>query len=82
MDESTNAAPRHGEKRNRRWVRDAHTETEAIDAVSGNSVGTFATGSSRTVDERWCATCDEWIDTSKIGFLDLVFGCPRCKTRW
>ncbi|AQH05623.1 hypothetical protein A9R05_42130 (plasmid) [Burkholderia sp. KK1] len=82
MDQDSNATPRHGDKRNRRWIRDAHTETEAIHAVSGEKLGTFAVGSSRTVDERWCATCGEWIDTSKIGFLEISCGCPTCKTRW
>lgn len=82
MDQSTNGSPRHGEKRNQRWIRETHGASEAINAVDGTPVGTFAVGSSRTVDERWCATCDEWIDTSKVGFLDLVFGCPKCKTRW
>ncbi|MCA8228323.1 hypothetical protein [Burkholderia vietnamiensis] len=82
MSQSTGGTPRHGEKRNQRWIRETHAETDVAHAVTGQSMGTFSSGSSRKVDERWCATCNDWVDTSKIGFLDLVFGCPTCKTRW
>lgn len=79
MSQST---PRHGEKRNRRWIRETHAAAEAVHANSGEPIGTFEVGSSRTVDERWCATCANWIDTSKVGFLEIACGCPKCNTRW
>jgi hypothetical protein len=82
MDQPNQEAPRHGEKRNQRWIRETHSLMEAAHAKTGEPVGVFGVGSSRTVDERWCAPCAAWVDTSRIGFLDLVFGCPACKTRW
>ncbi len=60
-------APRHGEKRNGRWVREQKTEL---------------TGQSTTAFEKYCGKCEEWIDTEKEDFLEVGLCCPKCKTRW
>lgn len=80
--EDTDTQLPHGEKRNRRRVRETVSTSEAVNASTGQSLGHFETGASRTVDERFCATCKDWIDTSKLGFLEASCGCPKCNTRW
>jgi phage host-nuclease inhibitor protein Gam len=65
---------KHGEERNRRQETSEHGETEFLDATTGEVVYRgSAVSHTRSVVERWCSGCQEWVKVDGImGFFRFM----------
>jgi hypothetical protein len=74
--------PVHGEERNRRFETLSSSTQTYVDAAGGEH--TFL-GSSHEADvsERFCETCNEWVEcgSNGLGLLGHMI-CSKCNTEW
>jgi hypothetical protein len=73
--------PKHGARRNRRVETDAGPNVEYVAADTGEIVysGPICS-SSYSVDDRYCASCDQWFVVK--GIMGALLGCPNCQRPW
>ena len=68
----------HGDERNRRQETERTTQT--FHTIQGPPTEVVAGMShTRTVTERWCEVCDDWVTT--YGIMGALL-CPQCNATW
>jgi hypothetical protein len=70
---------RHGDRRNNRTETEC-SEPQTLVTAGGNEVTASLSSYTRTVNERYCETCQEW-HTVK-GIMGVLMGCPTCGRNW
>jgi hypothetical protein len=70
----------HGTRRNTRRETEYGEPVTLVDDQGRLVYRGPLSARTQTVEERWCATCEQWHTIR--GILGVLLGCPRCQADW
>jgi hypothetical protein len=65
---------KHGEERNRR-IETTYGKSETMVTANGHELTMPMSSMTQTVSERWCETCNEWVEAK--GIIGAIL-CVKC----
>jgi len=68
----------HGESKNPR-IETTQLSATPVQDKNGGLAGMLTSTQTQTVSEKWCETCNAWVEVRGIM---AAFGCPECGTMW